>query len=265
MTLKQRIKRLHQTWQNKQNQDWLPLHYHVCSSHQRHSLTWFSWDRITWSKDKGRESLKLYFVVKAKMKTQGQKYTQQHLLLLEKKSISSKSIMRFETTADSCHFTNHCCSIAFKFAIARSMQIRGWAAPSRTKHRDRSLLGEKRNISWFHKDWLVKVHSSFIRLPVARSVSANLTNKQKTRNWNFILGWVEGGGRKRNEFIKRKRERWAITKRVEMGSFVFPACRAVRQAKRNGIISFSTPVGSRWPVCNIASSSHTSSAAAEVP
>lgn len=52
-----------------------------------------------------RERLKLYFVVKAKMKT---KYTQQHLLSLKKKkkSISSKSIMRFETTADSCHFTN---------------------------------------------------------------------------------------------------------------------------------------------------------------
>lgn len=116
--------------------------------------------------------------------------------------------MRFETTADSCHFTNHCCSIAFKFAIARSMQMLGWAAPCRTKHCDRSLQEEKCNISWFHKNWLVKVHSSFFRLPAVQSISTNLTNKQKTRDWNFILGWVEGGkGRKKEKWIYKKKER----------------------------------------------------------
>jgi len=89
-------------------------------------------------------------VVKAKIKTNRKKYTNQLSAFAgekKKKSISSNSIMRFETTADSCHFTNHCCSIAFKFAIARSMQMLGWAVLCRTKHCDRSLLEEKRNIS----------------------------------------------------------------------------------------------------------------------
>ncbi len=154
-----------------------------------------------------RERLKLYFVVKAKMKSKGQKYSSL-CCRWKKKSISSKSIMRFETTADSCHFTNRYCWIAFKFAIARSMQIWGWATPCRTKHRDRFSRGEKRNISWFHKDWLVKVHSSFLRLPAARSISANLTNKQKTRDWNFILRWVEGGKvRKKEKLIYKEKER----------------------------------------------------------
>lgn len=60
-------------------------------------------------------------------------------------------------------------------------------------------------------------------------------------------------------------EREFKTQRIETGGFVFPACCAVRQEKRNGIISFSTPVGSQWSVCNIARSSHTSSAAPKVP
>ncbi len=144
--------------------------------------------------------------------------------------------MRFETTADSCHFTNRYCWIAFKFAIARSMQIWGWAAPCRTKHRDHSSWGEKHNISWFHKDWLVKVHSSFIRLPAARSISANLTNKQKKRDWNFILRWVEGikWGRKRNEFIKRKRARDGPEQR-ELRWEVLSSQHAVPYVKRRGM------------------------------
>lgn len=56
-----------------------------------------------------RERLKLYFVVKAKMKTKRTKIHTAASVVAGKKSISSKSIMRFETTADSCHFTNRYC------------------------------------------------------------------------------------------------------------------------------------------------------------